>query len=428
MACCAACVFCVFMLRGVPVLLCKQDHPQRPHPGRVVPARIFSACILRTMPPSPQAQRRAGTPRKETPRKEEKETTPRKAVQPRARRGSITGKGIDEKLRRKEDEEQRRKEAIQRAKDMAEERQMLSDKLRSAAAEGAIDVVSTLCSDANVDLLNLGNDEGTTALMKGAMYGHAEVVRLLLESGASPDVVDAHGRTATMLAAANGEVAALELLLNTDVSIEDCSSNEFTVLSWAAANGRLAAIDILFASREEEAVRLLHARDSQGRRPLDIAAECDQKKALKRLEVAEASHDPPIIDEKAVVVAHQTEEDMCQIDAGGGMTEPLAADAKETCQEPAAKATVATSPGSDCADISQPDDNEHSAQVSPHEEAAEAPVTDAACETLSAFGQAAVRPSARRRLEVDSARAAGAGVDEQEQQEIAELKVLLGRE
>jgi uncharacterized protein len=59
--------------------------------------------------------------------------------------------------------------------------------------------------------VNARNDEGQTALMMAAMFGRADVVKLLLVNGANPELRDKAGNTAVGLAQqqANPQMIAL---------------------------------------------------------------------------------------------------------------------------------------------------------------------------------------------------------------------------
>ena len=59
--------------------------------------------------------------------------------------------------------------------------------------------------------VNARNDAGQTALMMAAMFGRTDVVKLLLTSGANPELQDGAGNTAVRLAKqqANPQMVAL---------------------------------------------------------------------------------------------------------------------------------------------------------------------------------------------------------------------------
>jgi ankyrin repeat protein len=86
-----------------------------------------------------------------------------------------------------------------------------------------------------------------SALPKAAVYGHREVVKLLLEKGADLEAKDPKsGRTPLSWAASNGHEAVVKLLLEKGAELEskDPGSGR-TPLSWAASNGREAVVKLL---------------------------------------------------------------------------------------------------------------------------------------------------------------------------------------
>jgi len=86
-----------------------------------------------------------------------------------------------------------------------------TEALLRAASAGNADTVRTLLTSPNVDV-NGVDDQGNTALILAARFGHNEVVRALLLAQADRKVKNKEGKTALMLAAEGGHdetVAAL---------------------------------------------------------------------------------------------------------------------------------------------------------------------------------------------------------------------------
>jgi tetratricopeptide (TPR) repeat protein len=65
--------------------------------------------------------------------------------------------------------------------------------------------------DAGMDV-NLADDDGRTALMYSAGWGHAEVLKMLLSKGARPNKADRHGSTALIFAIAAGRDDIVSIL------------------------------------------------------------------------------------------------------------------------------------------------------------------------------------------------------------------------
>ena len=81
------------------------------------------------------------------------------------------------------------------------------------------------------------DSHGTTALQLAAKHGHADVVQVLVESGAELDIRNNRGETALYWAARSGHKPIVELLLakGADAMIED--SEGWTALDWAVIRG-----------------------------------------------------------------------------------------------------------------------------------------------------------------------------------------------
>ena len=84
--------------------------------------------------------------------------------------------------------------------------------LHQAAESGDLAKVRELL-DSHPDWVNLVDEEGETALLEAAEEGHAEVVGLLLERGASLNHQDEEGETALMEAAEESQLECVKLLL-----------------------------------------------------------------------------------------------------------------------------------------------------------------------------------------------------------------------
>lgn len=76
--------------------------------------------------------------------------------------------------------------------------QHFSTGLHRASAMGDIDLVRAMCGELSVTDLDYEDPEGTTPLMRASYHGHADVVRMLVESGATIDLENSRGRTAMM--------------------------------------------------------------------------------------------------------------------------------------------------------------------------------------------------------------------------------------
>ena len=134
--------------------------------------------------------------------------------------------------------------------------------LHVAASNGHLDVVRILLeAGASCD-----SDEGIriTPLHWAAEMGHLEVVSLLLQAGASSNAADAHGRTALCWAADNGHLEVVRTLLEAGASCDQATTDnsEFPLLS-AAAAGYLEIVR-LWLRGHQAVVRLLLAARGDG--------------------------------------------------------------------------------------------------------------------------------------------------------------------
>jgi ankyrin repeat protein len=171
-----------------------------------------------------------------------------------------------------------------------------------------LDKSDTICIEANPP--DFG---GRTPLGYAAGYGHEAMVKLLIESGAQPDLKDKLGYTPLSLAAACGQEAVVKLLLELGgVNVDAVNRCGHTPLSRASEQGQKTVVELLLAhgalpdmkdilqrtplflaaSRGEEAVvKLLleqsfvnvNAKDQYGHTPLSIAAEEGHKTVVELL-------------------------------------------------------------------------------------------------------------------------------------------------
>ena len=94
------------------------------------------------------------------------------------------------------------------------------------------------------ELLNLGanlpTELGQTALMSAAFHGHLSVLLVLLQHSANPSLQDIHGSTALMKAAHQGQEACVQALVRAKANTELLDRNSDTALLLAEAQGHTA--------------------------------------------------------------------------------------------------------------------------------------------------------------------------------------------
>lgn len=156
-----------------------------------------------------------------------------------------------------------------------------------AASQGQLAVVQLLLAH-DPQLLDLPGGGENTALMVAAGWGHAEVVRVLLERGADARKRLADGRHALDWAAHRGHPAAVEQLLTHDpLLLRLPGYDERTALIAASMYGHAEVVRVLLARGAHPRKRL-----ASGFRALDLAAHQGHQAVVERL----LAHDPQLLD------------------------------------------------------------------------------------------------------------------------------------
>ena len=112
-------------------------------------------------------------------------------------------------------------------------------RLRSAASsKDKLEIERLITTDADMDL-NACDDKKRTALHIGSAIGADDIVRLLLENGASPNVKDTNANTPLHLAACSGHIRTVTLLLHYGGDIYATDANGKTPLHLVLARQKL---------------------------------------------------------------------------------------------------------------------------------------------------------------------------------------------
>ena len=115
-----------------------------------------------------------------------------------------------------------------------------------AAREGNISVIKA-CANINCKV-NSRNEDGYTAFILAAYYGHSAALAELLKLGADPCAVDAKGNNAFMGVAFKGYVKTAKWLLdNTQCDVNHQNFAGQTALMMASLFGREAVIQLMLA-------------------------------------------------------------------------------------------------------------------------------------------------------------------------------------
>ena len=143
------------------------------------------------------------------------------------------------------------------------------------AASGDVSSVQKILKEkVNVDSRS---DNFKTPLMRAAMNGQVECMKLLKEFGADEVAVDAKGRTALHIAVASNSLAAVKWLLEAYTPLkQDSLKHRPSIL--------FRATDVVKGVRLPKNLR--EASDAEGSKPLHIAAELDKGGMVKTLVAA----------------------------------------------------------------------------------------------------------------------------------------------
>lgn len=116
----------------------------------------------------------------------------------------------------------------------------------------------------NVDARGFNSE---TALMRAAREASTDVVRELLDTGASLDLKNADGNTAIWLACFGGSVEILNLLIAAGADIDNQNDNGATALIYAASASKTALVKALIDAGASASLKTLDDFS-----PLDVAA------------------------------------------------------------------------------------------------------------------------------------------------------------
>jgi ankyrin repeat protein len=137
--------------------------------------------------------------------------------------------------------------------------------VRAAQSGSGIEIEELL--DQRVDIE--GRHDGTkrTALAVACHCGNDDVVAILLQHGANPNVIDTIGMTPLHLAATRGHYRVVCYLFKEDVNVDAVGPAKKTALRLAADNGHVEVVNLLLSQRAK-----VNARDAQNITALHSAA------------------------------------------------------------------------------------------------------------------------------------------------------------
>jgi len=153
---------------------------------------------------------------------------------------------------------------------------------RVACIENKLAVCEFLLKETRTVEINYLDADGRTTLyclVCSNEKTNSELIRLLLDHGASANTVDTDGRTCLHVAAALGDLDTFCLLLKYQSNLEAVDNNGSTPLLTAAWNDRLSIIKYLL---DEQVCRIDH-QDNQGATALSIACQKGNQDIVQEL-------------------------------------------------------------------------------------------------------------------------------------------------
>eukprot|EP01038_Epipyxis_sp_PR26KG_P012745 gene12745-17086_t len=157
----------------------------------------------------------------------------------------------------------------------------VSSSLINAAASGDLKTAENLLNSSGVDVNCQAPEQKYTALIAAVMDKNINMVRLLLNGNADPNVSDSHGRTAIAIAMANDSIEILELLLENGAKSSRYISNndsKLTPLHVAVDKKSLPMIRLLAKAKAD-----ITKPAADGRTPLICAMLTDQNEAVQEM-------------------------------------------------------------------------------------------------------------------------------------------------
>ncbi|PNH03326.1 Serine/threonine-protein phosphatase 6 regulatory ankyrin repeat subunit A [Tetrabaena socialis] len=195
-----------------------------------------------------------------------------------------------------------------------------------AAKEGALQEVLRLLSDPAANP-NVQDADGNTALHCASWKGHTAVVKALLQAGAALEPGDKYGMTALHCAShkSHEEVAEALLLAGADPEAKDPTGK--TPLEWATEARATKVVTLLEAAKARQqlkpsqridlAVRRARNGDEKGKTPMEWATEARATKVVAVLEAAKARQQTKPSQRADLAVRRAKNADEGRIPAGG---------------------------------------------------------------------------------------------------------------
>lgn len=154
--------------------------------------------------------------------------------------------------------------------------------------------------------VNLTSDAGETAMHMAARRGHVEILRLLVEGGASTEPES--GRRPIHLAAQGGHAVAVELLLDRGASRDLVSRDGYAALHLAAENGHLDVVVMLISQGDD-----VNRATNEGWSSLHLASRRGHSTVVRVLLAARAQVDKTATDGEWTALHSSVEADQAKV-------------------------------------------------------------------------------------------------------------------
>ena len=144
-----------------------------------------------------------------------------------------------------------------------------------ACQNGNLSIADTLLNHDN-DLLEIAGDRGLTPLFDAIIYQRFEIVRLLLNRGASAHAATQDGKTALMRACYEDNLAIVRMLLAADVDVEARDIIQRTALHYAVLFESNKTVGELIVEHNAN----MFAVDKNGNTPFDLMIQFQRQPAV----------------------------------------------------------------------------------------------------------------------------------------------------
>ena len=152
--------------------------------------------------------------------------------------------------------------------------------LFEAASVGQLATVQSILA-AQPDLINAYAPDGFFPLALAAFFGHADIVKFLLDHGADVQQAATNAQRVNALhaASANRHLDICRMLIEKGIDVNAKQEGGFTPLQEAAHNGQLELVDLLLEHGADA-----RTKNDQGQTALDVARASNHPEVVKALE------------------------------------------------------------------------------------------------------------------------------------------------